>query len=432
MTKRIVTLFTALVLLLSMHSFAFAEEKMVLEFWTGAVMEQEAYEAAIEKYTTEIDPTVEIKLTYLPFKGIDEKVNVALASDTFPDIYMDGAARIGRLMADGIAADLDAYVPENYNIDDINPGAQELSMNGEHLQSVICCINPSALIINRALFEKAGVADLIPDSETRAWTRDDFVAAAKAIAALGDGYYGCGLPAKSYDQDKFIDNYIFNDGDKLTDPAYEKITYNSAKNVENLTWLVETMTSDYAVPGSTGYDLAGMFELFKQGKLGIINHDNGYYENAMKSIEAGEAAKDLDVMIVRYPTTDGSVGRMWMSMYGLMVKAQEDEARVKKAAEFAFWLGGCTDADVNEAMFRTKGQTPSRASMLDFINYDEMKALASMPEATVGNVFGTPGYLEIRKTWNTYLQQALLGIATPEEALSLFEADANALLEKNR
>ncbi|MDF2961842.1 MAG: transporter substrate-binding protein [Paenibacillus sp.] len=407
-----------------------ASKKVSLEFWTAPIMDQPDYEKAIQKYTAELAPNVDIKLTYVPFNGIDEKVNVALAANNFPDLYMDGSVRVGPLSARGIAAPVDSYITGDYNIADVMEGPQQLGKVDGKATMFLAAANVSVLMINKALFTKAGAEELLPDATTRTWSREKFSKAVEKVGSLGNGIYGMGLAAPSYSHDRYVDGYIYSDGDGFTDDKYEKFTYNSEKNAKNFDWLVKLSTSKYAVPGVTGNEDKALLEMFKQGKLAIMNYNAGYYDVIKNGIKDGSIKAPIDIMFAYYPTNDASVSKVWLSIYGIIVKKQEDADKMREASKFAAWLTSGKDNDVNEAFYVKKGQIPVRKSLQSLIKEPELQKLGRMAEKPVGNIFNIPDYFQIRKLWANQFQQALMNRISAKDALDNFAKEAQKVLDE--
>lgn len=406
-------------------------KQITLQFWAAPVVDQADYEKIINKYTASVAPHVNIKLTYVPFNGIDEKVNAALAANTFPDVYLDGAARLGPLSVRGIAAPFDSLVTADYHLQDIMEGPLQLSKQHDQLTMLIMASNPQeVLMVNKSLFVKAGAEDLLPDKDSRAWSREKFSQAVEKIGGLGDGIYGLGLAAGAFDHDKLIDGYIYNDGDEYTNETNDKIIYNSAKNASNLDWLAKLAASKHTVPGAAGNNVSNIFEMFKQGKVGIMNYNPGYYEAIQKGLQDGSMKEPREVMFAHFPTTDGSVGKSWLSVYGLIVKKQEDAAKMKEAAKFAIWLTSGKDHDVNQMFYVDRGYIPVRKSLQTLVKEPEFKKLAGMPEKVIRNIFIIPNYQQMRKLWFNQFQQVLANRITAKEALDHFAKDAQKLLDE--
>ncbi|MDF2961839.1 MAG: transporter substrate-binding protein [Paenibacillus sp.] len=408
--------------------------KITLDFWTGAVLDQGDFDKLIATYTAKVAPNVEIKLTHLPFNGLDEKMNVAIAANTFPDVYMDGVARLGPMSVRGIAAPLDSYITGDYNLSDVSEGTMKLSkVNGKLMVlPVTANIPQGVMLVNKTLFKQAGAEELLPDPTTRAWSRETFSKAVEKIGSLGNGIYGFGLAAGATDHDKMVDAYIYNDGDDYMDEKYNKMIYNSEKNVRNFEWLLKLASTKYAVPGVAGNKEPNLFELFKQGKIGVMNNNLGYYDIIQKGLKDGTIKGPMDVMFAHYPTTDGKAGKMWISSYGMIVKQQDNAEKMKEAAKFALWMTSGKIDEMNQMLIK-KGHIPARNSVLSLIKEPEYKVLAKMPEKVIQNNFIIPNYQQVRKIWFNQFQQAFGNKDyTAKQALDNFVKEAQKTIDEGK
>jgi len=405
-------------------------EKITLEYWTSITAEQETYTEIVKSYT-DVNPNVEVKVTYLPTSGIDEKINVALAANQMPDLYSDSSQRLFSLALKGVFQPLDEYITPEYNLEDINPRLLETSkINGEIVtlpygQSVW------NLMVNKELFKMAGVEDLLPDEETRAWSRDDFEKATKAISELGNGIYGFGLGGVMSNHDKYIDGFIYADGDEYTNADDTKFIYNSDRNVKTFQWLIDLTRSSAAVPGAAGLSDANLRDMFKQGKIGVMT-TTGFDEIAALEQQIAEGKSDLklDAMLAHYPTGDGSPSKLFIYSDVIAVKKQEDKKRMEEAAKFALWLtSGKIDA-LNEAHYVKGGILPPRTSQMKFVSHPERQRTMQMADYTLRNRFSVPTYQENRKLFFDQFQSALNGEITAKEALDNFVENATKLLEE--
>jgi ABC-type glycerol-3-phosphate transport system substrate-binding protein len=287
-------------------------------------------------------------------------------------------------------------------------------------------------MLNKSLFEKAGASDLLPNATTRAWSRDQFAKAVQKIGALGNGTYGFGLAVGAKDHDKFMDGFIYSDGDEQVEKEFKKITYNTPKNAANLDWLINVATSKEAVPGVTGNKISNVFELFKQGKVGIMNTNTGYADEIRKGLKDGSIKGPLELMYAQFPTGDGSVGKTYVGGNGFAIKKQEDKAKMEEAAKFIMWMTSGKDADVNEASYVKTVQFPARKSLQHLITDPEEKVLSGMPKKAIINVNMIPNYQQMRQNWFNSFQPAFLkdGKMTASQALANYEKDNQKQLDE--
>lgn len=388
-------------------------EKISLDFWTTPAFDEDAFEAVIQDYAEEHN--LDITVTWVPYDNVEEKINIALTSDTFPDVYQDGIQRLGKLCSTGVAADLTPYITEEWDIDDMNPVALQMGTVGDELRAVYTNLSYYPLILNRDLFEQAGAQ--LPDEETRSWTRAEFEEAMKKIRALGDDYYGFALGSVNMSQDKFIDQYIMSDGDSWVNETFDKLIYNSEKNVENFEWLLNMLNSDVALPGTAGNDVVMIFELFKQGNIGCMSWNGGFMQ------ELDEMG--MNYMIANYPSDNGEC-QYNMSGGGFVAKSQEDKEKEKAAAELVMWLSSPDNEAMNE-LYKASGLCARASLSGDPIN-EEWAALERLATKSVTSVYAIPAYSEIRPIWTKNFQAAIIGEKTAQQALDDFVNEASALM----
>jgi multiple sugar transport system substrate-binding protein len=408
-----------------------AIEPVTLEWWSSSslgLIDEEEFKQVIMEYK-KVAPNVIINYNSIPVTGLDEKMNVAIASGSFPDVYVDAINRLAPLYSRGVTAPLDTYITEEYNLPDYMNSARDLMTIQGKLAMFLMEIRSEVLLINKDLFVKAGAEQFLPDAQTKTWTRDKFAQAVEAIGKLGNGVYGLGLTAGDIAYDKFIDGYIYSDGDEYTNKDYTKVTYNSPGNVKKLDWLIRLASSPYAVPGTAGNKIPNLYELFKQGKVGIMMNDRG---DLRREINDGVAPKTFEFALALYPTDDGSKSKLFVNGSGIAVKKQDDKEKEKEAAKFAMWFSSGKSEVVNRLVYQKYAKLPARKSLQTLISDEQGKAWAAMPEKAIINPVLMPNYQQIRKVWFLYFQQAVLNNAkmTAKDALAGYEKDAQRLLDE--
>ncbi|MEK3722338.1 extracellular solute-binding protein [Paenibacillus sp. FSL H8-0034] len=404
---------------------------VTLEWWSSSslgITQDDEFKQIISEYK-KVAPNVTINYNSIPNVGIDEKINVSIASGSFPDLYVDAINRLVPLYNRGVSAELDSYIDEDYNLADYRNDAKDIMTINGKLAMFLMEVRSEVLLVNKDLFAKAGVENLLPDAKTKTWTRANFSKAVEAIGKLGNGVYGMGLVASELSNDKFVDGYIYSDGDEYTNKDYTKITYNTPANVKKLEWLVQLATSPYAVPGPSGTKVTEMYELFKQGKVGVAMNDRGDYR---REISEGTVKEKINFMLAHFPTDDGSASKLAPTGSGIVVKRQEDKVKEKEAAKFAMWFSSGKSELVNKMLYQKYLKFPSRKSLQNLITDDIGKAWLEMPVKTIVNPVAMPNYQQIRKVWFTYYQQAMLtnSKVTAKDALAFFEKDAQKLLDE--
>ncbi|MFD0681337.1 MULTISPECIES: ABC transporter substrate-binding protein [unclassified Paenibacillus] len=404
---------------------------VTLEWWSSASLglsQEDEFKQILAEYK-KVAPHVTINYNAVPTTGLDEKMNVAIASGSFPDLYVDAVNRLVPLYNRGVTTELDSYITDDYKVSDYVKSAKDIMVINGKLAMFLMEVRSEVLLVNKDLFVKAGVENLLPDPKTRTWTRDNFAKAVEAIGKLGNGVYGMGMVASDLANDKFLDGYIYSDGDEYTNKDFTKVTYNTPGNVKKLEWLVQLATSPYAVPGASGTKVTDMYELFKKGKVAVIMNDRGDYR---REINEGTITNKINYMNAHFPTDDGSQSKLAATGSGIVVKKQSDKVKEKEAAKFAMWFSSGKPEIVNKLLYQKYSKLPSRKSLEGFIADEQGKVWLDMPVKTIVNPVGMPNYMQIRKAWFNYFQQAMLnnGKMTAKDALAGYEKEVQKLLDE--
>ena len=110
MNKRLVFVFLAIVLILSLSGAVLAQDKVIVEFWTTDNEEARVnvYEAVAAKFM-EANPNVDVRIVPIDEGTISQRVATAVGANRLPDIIRMGIERVAAFSADGLL-DEDAAV----------------------------------------------------------------------------------------------------------------------------------------------------------------------------------------------------------------------------------------------------------------------------------------------------------------------------------
>lgn len=130
-------------------------------------------------------PNIKIIGEFSPSSGYFDKLNTQLASGTAPDLFFLGG-NVVDYAKKNVLLDLDPYVGKQLNIDDMDATMVEYGRLDGKLQHISAGANARGIVINKTLFEKAGVS--LPETD---WDWDTYAAVSKELTdKLGKGYYG--------------------------------------------------------------------------------------------------------------------------------------------------------------------------------------------------------------------------------------------------
>ena len=390
------------------------------------------WDECIAQYQADTGSTTDIRVVEYPFSGLEAAVLIAIQSDTFPDMYFGSGNRIIPLIGLGV---FDAIPEGTVSTDQWPEIAFKLGTFSDTQYFVAQWTSFFPLLINKALFKKAGVEDLIPDEATRSWTRDDYMAAIEAISALDDTW-GTSFDLVWNDTDKGNDAYVWADGDPWTDETYVNATFNTPKNIENFEWIVSVMQSDNTYPNPLSVDVFPQAEDFIAGKIGVYCEYLSTAWEIYNGYEDGSVSKDdVDPMYVFFPTDDGGPSKSLILVNGFAIKKQDDAAKVAAAQDFYKWL-----YDADNYWIQKMIEIPL-ASLLangaidpaDYVGKEELLALGTMPVMDgvepLPFAAAIPGFQQLRTVWHENIQLAYLGDLTPEEARNKMQEEAQQVID---
>ena|GEM_PF-4043607 len=391
----------------------------------------------VADYAADTGSNVKVKVVEYPFGGLSEAVLVALQSGTFPDIYYGSINRIMPLIQLGVMEE----IPEGIQSTDVwMDKAFELGVSQGKRYMAFQHTAVFPLLVNRALFEKAGIMDLLPDEDTRSWSRADFEAAIKAIDALGPDIYGISFDLVWNDTDKGNDGFVWADGDGWTDETYRKATFNTPKSIENFEWIVGIMRGEGVYPNPLSVDVFPQLEDFYNGKIGITCcYLANEAQEAYKKIEEGTITRDVcDPYYVLFPTDDGSPSKLLTIGDGWAMKKQDDAAKIAAAQDFLKWANDPEQSLHLQAKMNfplpsllLKGYAESLDIPEGLEEHYNLYFMASLPgvEPTILPA-AIPGFPRLRTVWHENIQLAYSGDLTPEEARNKMQEEAQAVIDE--
>jgi multiple sugar transport system substrate-binding protein len=137
-------------------------------------------------------PNVSFKFDSIPVADYPTKVALQLAGSNKPDMgWMLESPALG-WVSSGVLADLGPALKDDieYNFADIYAPTMNLWVEGEAIYGIPFSTSPMFITYNKDLFKQAGIDTPDVLQSKGEWTWEKFAESAKAIAALGEGYYG--------------------------------------------------------------------------------------------------------------------------------------------------------------------------------------------------------------------------------------------------
>jgi multiple sugar transport system substrate-binding protein len=185
--------------------------------WWGDQARADLTNKAIELFEQK-NPNIKVTGEFGPNDGYFDKLNTQLASGTAPDIFFLGG-NVTDYASKGVLLDLGPYVGKELNLDDMDTTMVQYGTINGKLVHISAGANARGIVINKTMFEKAGVE--VPQD---GWNWDDYARISKEISdKLGKGYYG----TYNFTTDG-EDIYLKQNGKQLYDMANNKLGFEEA------------------------------------------------------------------------------------------------------------------------------------------------------------------------------------------------------------
>jgi len=354
------------------------------------------------------NPDIDINIQVVPWDTLLQRLTTDIAGGTAPDISIIGTRWLLDFAEQGVAEPIDAYLTPEFKSTFIDTFMAPSVIDGQ-IMGLPVAASARAMMINMDLFEQAGAT---PPTN---W--DEFYKASKKLAALPDTF-AFGLQGKEIETDAYYYYSLWtHGGDILKADGTSGLDTPEALAAANLykTMIDEGLTQ----PSPTNYNREEVFNLFKQGKLGMI------FTFPMLIPQIKAEAPDLDYKIMPFP--EGTAKATYGVTDTLMIFANSD---VKDAAwkfiEFAYKDEYRSEFDHGEGFLPvTKNVAAEEYYQTD---PDIAGFAAGLPYAKFAPTISN--WEEIADTTVRTMQQIYLGQVTPEEGLKAAAAEVNSIRSK--
>ena len=379
-----------------------------ITWWTGQPQEQEkvAEQLAAEYHTAHPNVTIKVSPGAPTTDDLLTKLSAGFTAGTYPDLSYAFGNWAGDLGASGKTQDLTSYVNDpSFKWNEIPAAAQKVATTADgKVIGVPALVDNLALIYNKKLFDKAGVA-----YPTDQWSWDDFRAAAKKLTDKSTNTYGTAYSVSgSEDTTWHLWPLLWQHGGQILDGT--KPVFNSDAGVAALETLRQIAVDDKSMYlDQTDEKYA---PLFNSGHVGMM------LSGPWALLELKEAK--LDYGVVDLPGFKGD--HQTVSGPDLWVLFNHDDVnRAGATRDFVKWL---TSAEVDPKWNLEVGNLPLRTT-----EKDSPEFAAYVKEYPGGQKFfdnlanakqarpTVPGYEVMSRNVGDAIAAVLQGAAAPKEAL---------------
>lgn len=378
------------------------------------------FKEAARRYN-ELNPNVSISVEVIPGEGRDEKLNVAMQTDTLPDVFFEGAFTMSSFMHKGAMVPLNDIVSDEDKAD-ISEGIWDNCTINEEIFVFPFNHMPGTLIYNANMFREAGLDEYIGEEYAiKTWTPEEFKTLLEGLKAGLPNVSPMGLWAKNNQADTWNLAYLRMFGSPFFGEN-DELVVNDAKGVKALEYILDLYNAGLTVPGAESLTSNDNNAMFINGQLAVSFTNTVLFQTQIKEMEAIDP--NFDVRLANIPGDPNPLTFTYVS--GGMVMNTGDEARMAAAKDFVKFFS--TDP---ELVVASKNGTPVRASVTEQVKA-EMPYLAAYNENEQymfnfsNNV---AGYNELRTVLFPEIQAALTGEKTAQEALDAYVAAGNEILK---
>lgn len=382
------------------------------------------YESQIIEAFNEKNPDVKVNLEMITFEGGPEKLNVAIATNTAPDVIYDAPGRIIDWGKKDLLVPLNDMMPQEV-VDDISPALMKQSMVGDDVFMYPFNTGPFMMAVNKTIFEEIGELDLLPlDRPDRTWTVEEYEKALQAVKEKAPDIIPSGFYAKSVAGDQGTRGYITNLGKtRFLTEDYSAVEINSDGGVAGLEWVVQASKDGLVAPGAASLDAGDHNDLFLQGKMAFAIN----YSAVLKALFEPDKTTDFEDVLLPYPTPDGSDPALEPFLGGLAVFDNDDDARAEASKKLIDFI--VNDPEWGEKNLIQTGGLSARNSITGLYEGSEYEYSELARKFITDPPTLADGYAEIRTFWFPALQEAILETKSAKDALDEFAEKANQAIE---
>ncbi len=340
-----------------------------------------------------LHPDLQVESQQLTWQSGFEKIVMAFASNTAPDLCEIGSTWVPRFAADGVLSQLPLdpqQLEARYHLTE--PG-----LHSGRVYALPWLVGTRALFYNRRLFEEAG---LDPERPPETWSQ--LYDAARLVDDLGPDVYGFGANAgeRHVLYKKFMSFAWSNGGRILADDG--SVVFDSEENLAALRFFLD-------LAGVSLIEKQAMLDqMFREGRVGMII--SGSWN--LKSIP--EAAPDLDFGVARVPRPDTPSGRHISFGGAEMLAVPASSTQKRAASDLARFLVSPEQAwriatQVQSVWPSSKPAGDTALSPEARVFVEQMRTARTTP--------AHPRWVEMEEILDARIEEALYGRISPEEAL---------------
>ena len=396
-----------------------AGKNVTIEIWTGPDWKG-VYEAdANGEYTDFLKfvaqefmaryPDIKVNVELIDGAVRAEKLAVAIASHTLPNMYYESDFALGDYIHEGIMVPINDIITAS-DLADIPAAVWDGVSYGDDAYIFPFSAEVGMLAVNKTLFQAAGATDYLPKPDEHGigvWTPEEFRAALRALSGKLQGAYPFGMFAANQSADSFTNMLLRMFGAELVNEKGDAFVLNSPEGVKALQFVLDMNAEGLLAPGTATLSFGDTNSMFLNKQLAVALTNNLNYANLVAGLRNGSIEGPFEFMWAYFPN-DPSAREPYCLSYvkGGAIFDTGDTAEIIASKMFIRFMN--TDPYVTAS----RVLIPVRQSQLEKLQAsgDEISAQASAALARAVSITGrVPGYASIRPYFYPELQAAFNG-----------------------
>ena len=400
-----------------------------ITLWTypiGGWGNQETVDALMAAF--EAETGIKVNVEYLTYADGDATIDAAITAGKAPDLVMEGPERlVANWGAKGKMVNIADLFDETDKAEIFAGPLAACFADETTAYEYPVVMTAHCMAINKTLFEAAGAMQYI-DVETRTWTTENFWKAVDAVYAHTGKTVGA-VFCKDQGGDQGNRVLITNlyEG-AFTAPDHSAYTWNVDGNIKAMTELLAHPAIEYRP------DLAGGDELkeFYQGNLAMATCWNiaQQLNPAGANGEPGKAQNGDEIMVLAFPSVDGTSTKLNGGIWGFGIFDNGDAARIEAAKTFIKYFGdsAATIDAVKAANYFAVRNTAEGTDLTTIWADNEIMNQYNVLMPMMGDYYQvTAGWTEARAQWWNMLQAIDSSDGSDIAGIvAQYEANANA------
>ncbi len=360
-------------------------------------------------------------------------MDTAVAAGTPPDIYLDSNMRISKYYGQGLTADLSAALSAADRAKYGNILKDFQGPDGK-LWGVPVSGGYWDYIINKTLFEKKGLASLLPKAPDFTWTTEQYLKAAKAINDPPK-VYATAFFAKSPSMDSAFNAFFGGfPGIEFYDVKTKTFKINSPKAIEALKFLHSIQEQGLMVPGAAGFIDDDIDPYWINQQIAMIGGANWYAKIVNKAIKE-QGLEPFEYILARYPNKPGAPGTPVATSDpdGFIVFKQKNAKNMDKIIELIKYL---QSPEIASSIAGGWSKVPLRSDAKNPFgdkDPDQNAWVAAARKVGTRNYYfntGVPFFNEVRQAWAEARQAFWQDDADIQKVMDDFVKRANDIVRQ--